>query len=85
MWGLTATDFPAPARVENNVKFGETHGKLVTDFVCGFRINFTGLEALPDVIGQHVSTALIPPGDVFVLSLGKYKFLVGNAAAITIA
>mgnify|MGYP007134555486 CR=1 FL=1 len=56
---------------ESMFAFGKPHGKLITNFVCFFRRHFTGLERLPDLIGQHVMLSDLPSCDGGVLTFCK--------------
>ena len=41
------------------VALRQLHGKLAPDFICQLRRDLTGLEGLPQVVGDHVVAA--PP------------------------
>jgi hypothetical protein len=61
----------AEGSLKRAVAFGKPHGKLITNFVCFFRRHFTGLERLPDLIGQHVMLSDLPSCDGGVLTFCK--------------
>ena len=63
---------------------GEAHRQFIAHlvgFLCG---DFTGLERLPDLIGDHI-IFLSAPGGKFVLPLGQHKFFVCGQGAALIA
>ena len=77
-----------PVRVSGNDKcifaLGEAHRQFIAHlvgFLCG---DFTGLERLPDLIGDHIIFLSASCGK-FVLPLGQHKFFVCGQRAALIA
>ena len=77
-----------PVRVGGNDKrilaLGKAHRQFVAHLVgllCG---DLTGLERLPDLIGDHIIFLSAPCGK-FVLPLGQHKFFVCGQRAALIA
>lgn len=77
-----------PVRVGCNDKrilaFGETHCQLITHLVGFLGSDLSGLERLPNLIGDHV-TFLSAPSDKFILPFGQHKFFVCGQWAALIA
>ena len=78
-----------PVRVSGNDKriltLGKPHGKLITDLVGFLGSDLSGLERLPNLIGNHV-TFLSAPSDKFILPFGQHKFFVcGQGTAFVTA
>ena len=68
-----------PVRVGCNDKrilaFGETHCQLITHLVGFLGSDLSGLERLPNLIGDHI--AFLPAtGGKFVLAFGEHKFFI---------
>ena len=54
-----------------------SHGGFIAYLIGFLRCNLTGLEGLPDLIGDHI-VGLLPAGDVLILPLCQQKFLVSG-------
>lgn len=78
-----------PVRVSGNDKriltLGKPHGKLITDLVGFLGSDLSGLEGLPNLIGNHI--AFLPAtGGKFVLAFGEHKFFIhGQGTAFVTA
>ena len=57
---------------EGVLAFQKPGCKFIAHLVCFLRGDLSGLKGLPHLIGDHVAF-LLPPGDAFVLPLGKKK------------
>lgn len=55
---------------ESVIAFCPAHGKLVPDLQRLFGSYLARTKALPGVIGDDITAALIPAGELFVLLLG---------------
>jgi len=68
-----------PVRVGCNDKrilaFGETHCQLITHLVGFLGSDLSGLERLPNLIGDHIAFLPAPSGK-FVLAFGEHKFFI---------
>ena len=65
--------------------FCQLQCKLPPDLVCFFRRDLAGLEGLPEMVGDHIIHALVPPGQVRILPLGQKKFCISNPGVTLIA
>lgn len=61
---------------ESVIPLRPAHGEFVADPIGRFRVDLAGLEALAQMIRQHVAFAIISSGDGRVLILGKQKLRV---------
>ena len=60
---------------EGMVALSKPLGQLLANGVCFFRRHFSGLEGLPDLVGDHVP--LVPPsGDVLILAFCQQELLI---------
>ena len=55
------------------IPFGKAHGQFIAKPVCFLRRDLSGLEGLPDLIGNDISFVFLP-GDLLILPLGKQEF-----------
>ena len=55
--------------------FCKPHGQFITDLVGFFGSDFSGLERLPNLIGNHI-VSLPAPGHQFILAFGEHKFFI---------
>ena len=54
---------------------GKPHGKFITDLVGFLGGDLSGLERLPNLIGNHI-IFLPAPGHQFILAFGEHKFFI---------
>lgn len=59
--------------------------ELPPDLVRFFRRDFAGLEGLPEVVGDHIIRAPVPPGQVQILPLGKKELRIRDSGITLIA
>ena len=59
--------------------------ELPPDLVRFFRRDFAGLEGLPEVVGDHIIRAPVPPGQVQILPLGKKELRISKPGITLIA
>ena len=63
---------------------GKPHGKFIAHLVGFFGGDLTGLERLPNLIGDHI-TFLPTSSGKFILPLGQHKFFVHRQRAALVA
>ena len=63
---------------------GKPHGKFITDLVGFLGGDLSGLERLPNLIGNHI-IFLPAPGHQFILAFGEHKFFVHRQRAALVA
>ena len=55
----------------------KAHGQFIADFIGFFRRDFSRLEGLANLIGNHIML-LCPSGHLQILAFGEKEFLIGS-------